>query len=203
MGLFINAGADTEAVLKKAEMEIDSYLAGELFLELKDEEWPFEYTDHDRDVVRAVVFDDEGWFYFVHADRDDEFGRSVLIETSGGGVEKGEDLEAAVKRELREELGAEVEIVRRIGLVSDQYNLIHRHNLNNYYLCRAVSFGDRSLTEQEVSDYHLSTMKLTYEDALKEYEKCRGCRLGRVIAAREVPVLRKAKEILDGMRAEG
>ena len=87
MILFINAGADTEAVLKKAEMEIDAYLADELFLELKDEEWPFEYTDHDRDVVRAVVFDDEGWFYFVHADRDDEFGRSgkapLVLEAFG------------------------------------------------------------------------------------------------------------------------
>ena len=26
----------------------------ELYLELKDEEWPFEYTDHDRQVVRAI-----------------------------------------------------------------------------------------------------------------------------------------------------
>lgn len=28
---------------------------------------------------------------------------------------------------------------------SDQYNLIHRHNLNNYFLCKVVSFGDKTL----------------------------------------------------------
>ena len=39
----------------------------ELYLELRDNEWPFTYTDHDRQIARAIVFDDEGWFYFVRA----------------------------------------------------------------------------------------------------------------------------------------
>jgi 8-oxo-dGTP pyrophosphatase MutT (NUDIX family) len=114
----------------------------ELYLELRDEEWPFDYTDHDRNIVRAIVFDDEGYFYFVRADRDDIFAKAVVIETSGGGVEGDEDLDKAIKRELIEELGAEVEVITKIGVVSDYYNLIHRHNVNNYFLCRVVSFGE-------------------------------------------------------------
>ena len=39
-----------------------------------------------------------------------------MIETAGGGVEEGEDLIAAIKRELKEELGAEVEVVCKIGV---------------------------------------------------------------------------------------
>ena len=103
----------------------------ELRLELEDGEWPFTYTDHDRQIVRAIVFDDEGWFYFVRAHRDDDFGKATLIETSGGGVEKGEDLLSAVRRELGEELGAQVEVLCKLGVVSDYYNLIHRHNVNH------------------------------------------------------------------------
>ena len=95
-------------------------------IELQDTEWPFEYTDHDRMIVRAIVIDDEGYYYFVRASRDDEFGNAVLIETSGGGVEPGEDLEAAIHRELREELGIEADILCKIGIVSYYYNLIHR-----------------------------------------------------------------------------
>ena len=72
----------------------------ELYLELKDTEWPYEYTDHDRQIARAIVYDDEGYFYFVRAVRDDDFGKATLIETSGGGVEKDEDLNDAIKREL-------------------------------------------------------------------------------------------------------
>lgn len=172
----------------------------ELRLHLQDEEWPFEYTDHDREIVRAIVFDEEGYFYFVRAERDDDFGRATLIETSGGGVEKGEDLLAAIKRELKEELGARVEILCKIGVVSDYYNLIHRHNINNYYLCKAVSFGEKNLMQDEIECFHLSTLKLTYEQTVKEYERCSSTKLGRLVANRELPILRQAKKIMEENR---
>ena len=108
----------------------------ELRLNLNDNEWPLTSIDHDRLIARAIVIDDEQNFYFVRAVRDDDFGKATLIETSGGGVENGEDLNIAIRRELKEELGAEVEVLCKIGEVSDFYNLIHRHNLNNYFLCR-------------------------------------------------------------------
>ena len=171
----------------------------EIYLELTDEEWKYEYTDHDRYVVRSIVYDEDGYFYFVRADRDDDFGRAVVIETSGGGVENGENLEVAIKRELREELGAEVEVLCKIGIVSDYYNLIHRHNINNFYLCKATSFGEKNLTQDEIDYFHLSTVRLTYEEALTEYDKNLDSRLGRIIRSRELPILLRAKEILDNI----
>lgn len=166
-------------------------------LSLCDEEWSFDGVTHDRQIVRAIVLDDDGYFYFVRVDRDDDFGRAVCIETAGGGVEDGENLEIAIHRELEEELGASVEVLCKIGVVSDYYNLIHRHNINNYYLCRAVSFGDTHMTEDEIHSFHLSTLKLTYEEAVAEYERCRQTPLGRIICNRELPILKRAKEILD------
>ena len=165
--------------------------------EYTDTEWPVTYTDHDRQIVRAIVFDEAGYFYFVRVLRNDDFGKATLIETSGGGVEPGEDLHAAIRRELREELGADVDVVAKIGVVSDYYNLIHRHNINNYYLCRVRTFGDRHLTQDEVERFHLSVLKMTYEDAVREYDRCRDSRLGRLIAQRELPILRRAKEMID------
>lgn len=171
----------------------------EIKLELCDEEWEYTYTDHNRNIVRAIVFDDEGRFHFVRADRDDDFGRAVVIETAGGGVEPGEDLEVAIHRELKEELGAEVEIICKIGVVSDYYNLIHRHNINNYYLCRAISFGDKSLTDDEINHFHLSTLTLSYDEAVCEYESAKCSRLGRIIGNRELPILKEAKQIIDNL----
>ena len=168
----------------------------ELNLQLKDTEWPLQYIDHDRKIVRAIVFDDQENYYFVRAKRDDDFGKATLIETSGGGVEAGEDLETALKRELKEELGAEVEIMHKIGIVSDYYNLIHRHNINNYYLCKVTSFGEKHLTKDEIEDFHLSTLRLSYRDAEKEYQKCAETKIGKLIADRELPVLRRAKVLL-------
>ena len=82
----------------------------ELKINLQDTEWKYDYIDHDRNIARAIVYDENGYFYFVRAKRDDDFGKATLIETAGGGVEEGEDLIAAIKRELKEELGIEMPI---------------------------------------------------------------------------------------------
>ena len=171
----------------------------EIELELCDNEWEFNAITHDRQIVRAIVFDNDGYFYFVRVDRDDDFGRAVYIETAGGGVEEGEDLKIAILRELQEELGVNVDVLCKIGIVSDYYNLIHRHNINNYYLCRALSFGDKHMTDDEIHQFHLSTIKLTYDEAVAEYEKGRETPLGRIVYNRELPILLRAKEILDNM----
>ena len=169
----------------------------ELSIELQDNEWPFEYTDHDRSIARAICVDGDGAYYFVRINRDDHFGKATLIETSGGGIEEGEDPYTAIVRELKEELGAETEVICKIGTVSDYYNLIHRHNINHYFLCRIKSFGETNMTQQEIEDFHMSTLKMTYEEAVSEYKKCKETPLGRLIANRELPILERAKEILD------
>lgn len=136
-------------------------------------------------------------FYFVRAERNDDFGQATIIETAGGGVEEGEELQDAIKRELKEELGVKVDVICKIGVVSDYYNLIHRHNINNYFLCKVESFGEKELTEDEINNFHLSTLKLSYEEAIREYEYRSNTRLGKLIANRELPVLHRAKEIID------
>ena len=172
----------------------------EIKIELQDTQWKKEYIDHDRNIVRAIVYDENRMLYFVRAVRDDEFGKATLIETSGGGVENGEDLITAVQRELKEELGVFVDVVCKIGIVSDYYNLIHRHNINNYFLCKIKSFGQKNLTQDEIEKFHLSTLKMSYEEAIIEYENRKNSKLGTLIANRELPVLHRAKEILDKLK---
>lgn len=168
----------------------------ELNIELHDDQWKLEYIDHDRNIARAIVYDENGHFYFVRAERDDDFGKATLIETAGGGVEQGEDPLTAIKRELKEELGANVEVICKIGVVSDYYNLIHRHNINNYFLCKIKSFGNKNMTHEEIECFHLSTLKLSYEEAVAEYEYRANTGLGKLVANRELPVLHRAKEII-------
>ena len=169
----------------------------QLYLELQDTQWPLDYTDHHRRIARAIVLDDEGYFHFVRLSREDEFGAATFLETSGGGVEEGEDLHTAIARELQEELGVTVEILCKLGVVSDYYNLIHRHNINHYFLCKITSFTEKHLTQDEAEKYHLSAAKLTYEEAVQEYEFCAQHKLGKLIAARELPILHHAKAVLE------
>ncbi len=168
----------------------------ELYLELNDTQWPYEYTDHDRTIARAIVYDEDKQFYFVRAERDDIFGKATIIETSGGGVETGEDLDTAIKRELKEELGIDAEIICKLGVVSDYYNLIHRHNINHYFLCKVCSFGEKNLTREEQDTFHLSTLKLSYADAVREYRLRSATKLGNLVAGRELPILYHAGSLL-------
>ncbi len=171
-----------------------------MYIKLQDRQYPYTYIDHDRNIVRAIVYDNDGLFYFVRANRDDIFGKATMIETSGGGVEENEDLISALKRELKEELGIQVEIISKIGVVSDYYNILHRHNISNYFLCKVIAFGDNNLTDDEKNVFHISTLKLTYEEAIEEYKRCSNAKIGRLVANRELPIIYKAKEMIDSYK---
>ncbi len=47
--------------------------------------------------------------------------KGVSYHLSGGGVDEGETLEQAIRRELMEELNVEVDVVREIGVYNDLY----------------------------------------------------------------------------------
>lgn len=171
--------------------------SSEISLHLQDQEWPFDGITHTRQIARGILVDEEKNFYFVRVDRDDDFGCGAFIETAGGGVEEGENLPSALLRELREELGAEAEILCKIGVVEDAYNLIHRHNVSHYFLCKATAFHSPNPTDEECKRFHLSSLKLTYAQAVGEYTARTDTPLGRLLANRELPILQRAKALLD------
>ena len=171
----------------------------EICLQLEDTQWERTFIYHDRHIARAMVVDDSGCFYFVGGHRNDAFGDVDWVETAGGGVEKDEPIEAAILREIREELGAEAEVMCKIGTVSDYYNLIRRHNINHYFLCRVRGFGERHLTEYEKSAFVLKVLSMTYHEAVDAYEACRTSPFGTLVGNRELPILHRAQEILCAM----
>lgn len=168
-------------------------------LKLKDHCWKINKNEtiHQRLIARAIVFDDDGFFYFVKVHRDDDFGKCTVIETSGGGVEEKETIENAIKRELKEELGFETEIIKYLGVVDDYYNLINRNNLNNYFLCKVVKKGKKSLREDEINQFNLQTLKLTKDEAFKRYKANKKSKLGTLIYNREIKVFKLAVKYLE------
>ena len=84
-----------------------------------------------------------------------------------------------------------------IGIVDDYYNIIHRHNINHYFLCKINSFGNKHLTDDEINKWHLSTIKLSLDDAIKTYKDNATNKIARLVYNREVPILLKAKEIIE------
>ena len=52
------------------------------------------------------------------------------------------------------------------------------------------------MTQDEIEPFHLSTLVLTYDEAVAEYEARSVTPLGSLLANRELPILRHAGSIL-------
>lgn len=176
--------------------ELKYKLKDALDLDMEDTSWPMGSLIDERKVARAIVINGTK-LMFVHVDRNDDFGNVRYIETSGGGVEEGEDTIVALKRELKEELGVRVEVLAYLGQIRDYYNLIGRKNNNDYYLAKVIGREANNLTEDEKNKWHLTPCEMSFESAVKKYSEMKLTRLGKLVSQRELPVLIRAKELID------
>ena len=167
-----------------------------LNFELHDNEFPSNGYTHNRLIARAFVLNDENKIAILHIKGDDMFGHRDYYETSGGGVDEGETREEAVLRELDEEIGYKCSIVRYLGCVKDEYNLINRRNENHYYICKTiskthihhVSEGD-SLIER--------ICWVTPNELLELYSNMQETPISRLVYNREYPFAKLVYNILN------
>jgi 8-oxo-dGTP diphosphatase len=97
-----------------------------------------EPTDYaERQTVRAVVVDDKGNTIM--------YGAFLL----GGGIDEGESDEEAVHREVMEEAGIKVEILKPIGEARGYRDIKKIAFIVRGYLCRYIETAGAPTTEQE------------------------------------------------------
>ena len=170
-----------------------------LIADLQDEEYPYQGVKETRDIVRAIVLDEEGHFALHHLKGDDIFGHRDYYETPGGGMEKGENFFDALKRECYEELGYQVEIIAEIGEVDDYYNLIQRRNRNHYYLCRRIAPFSGTHFASRGDGYIQETIWVSFEEGAALVEAMKKEPLARLVRARELPIIKEAERILKSL----
>ena len=167
-----------------------------LLLKLQDNEYPFTYIDHTRIVARAILINDKNEVALNKLHGEDAFGSRNYYETPGGGVNKDESVIEAVHREILEETGYKASIIEEIGIVDDYYNLIHRHNINHYFLMKAESYVGQHQEEYEKSMIE-KLVWLPIDEAIKTMQNMDVSPVSRLVINRELPILMKAKEIIE------
>ena len=168
----------------------------ELLYSLIDDQYPDNGYNHTRPIVRAIIYNSQREIALIHILCDDIFGHRDYLETPGGGVENNEDLITALKRELREEVGAEITDIEEIGEVIDFYNLLNRKNDQFYFLCKLEKLHERHITNYE-KKLLFEVKWIPIDTAIKMVEETKRTKIATLVINRELPILKIAKEMLD------
>lgn len=148
----------------------------------------------ERGASRAIVFDGAGNIALLHATTKN------FHKLPGGGIEQGEDIETALRREVLEEIGCEIENIRELGSIEEYRNRYALHQVSYCFVADlAGEKGTPHLMEDEIAD-GFQTVWLDIDAAIKtleaeapveDYE-------GRFIQLRDLTLLKAAREFVAG-----
>lgn len=167
----------------------------EPLFKFKDDQYPFTGITHTREVVRAVLLDENNNVCLEKIEDDDMFGHRDYYETPGGGIKEGETHGQALNRETSEEVGFASEIICFLGEVDDFYNLIQRENHNYFYLARRTTKTEQHL-EPDEQQRIAKIIWVPIDEAISLYENMQNELVGKIVKQRELPILKLAKSAL-------
>lgn len=153
-------------------------------------------VNRERTAVRAVAFNEEGQIALI------EFTKLGSRKLPGGGVDAGEDLEAALKREVREEIGYEVaHIIKELGIVDERRYFSQLHQVSYCYLIRVGTYVGTEPTEKEKRYGIVTRWYNGIDEAIKHIRQSTGIdedgdKIGRIMMnLRDVAILQAAKAV--------
>lgn len=98
---------------------------------------------HPRCTARAIVRNTEGLYAVMYAKK------FQLYSLPGGGIEEGEDVLTALRREVYEETGCVCEDIKELGIVTENRGTLDYTQINYYYVVTGRRAGEMHLTAAE------------------------------------------------------
>lgn len=144
-----------------------------------------------RRAARAVILNTDGTIAMQFTE-----GRGSH-KLPGGGAEEDESIQDALRREIKEEVGCEIEVVEPIGITIEYRKKYELLQISYVYLAKVKgAIGAPQFDEGEVEDGMVSfwtdidtAISLTKNDVPKDYE-------GKFIQKRDLTILEEAKILL-------
>ena len=100
-----------------------------------------------RQAARAVVFDRDGRVALLNVSKKN------YHKLPGGGIEAGESVLDALKRECREEIGCEIEVMGEIGEIVEYLKMFNINQTSFCYMAKLVGEkGEPAFMPDEIED---------------------------------------------------
>jgi 8-oxo-dGTP diphosphatase len=145
-----------------------------------------------REASRAILFDKDNNIALLHATKYN------FHKLPGGGIEKGEDKEIALARELEEEVGCHVQIDRCFGSVVEEKTHNSQKQISHCYFAHVTGSCDSSMTEEEIHSLGLEVEWMTLDEAIKVCKKDTPDDYNaKFMGTRDLKILEEAKRILN------
>lgn len=113
-----------------------------------DQDFPEAESYLEREAARAIVFNAEGQVAIINVANQD------CYKLPGGGINKGEQREEALKRECLEEIGCDIEITGEVGetyeIRSGEFKL--KQKSYSYFAQVVGEVGKNKLDDYEIED---------------------------------------------------
>ena len=144
-----------------------------------------------RRAARAVILNDKNEVSLQHV------AKYNYYKLPGGGIERGETITEALKREVLEEVGVEIEMGAEIGMVVEYRNEFDTLQFSYVYLARVMGgSGIPSYEESEIEEGYVP-MWVSIDEAIALVNDNRTDNYaGKFIVTRDLAILKKAKQIL-------
>lgn len=143
-----------------------------------------------RRAARAVLFNSRGLIAFLHVSKYN------YHKLPGGGVEKGENIEKALRREILEEVGYDCKIGRPIGVIVEYREEFKLLQMSYCFIAKVKgkTKGTKFTHKERSEGFELSwhslneAISIICKDIPINYE-------GKFIVRRDLIFLKKAKEL--------
>lgn len=108
--------------------------------------------------VGAAIFNDEGKLFITKRGKKAKNERGKW-EIPGGGVEFGETFKEAIVREIKEEVGVEIEVIELLGICDHIIPLEKQHWVSPTYICKIVKGKPKILEPEKCAEIGWFTLE--------------------------------------------
>ncbi len=150
----------------------------------------------ERHAVRAVILDDKGKIPLLF------LAKYNFHSLPGGGIEESETTEQALIREIKEETGCQINLIKPIGRIIEYRSVLKAKRINDAYLGTVTQKGTPMFTEGEIADVSQLVWK-NLDEAIQTIESDEpNIYKGLFIQQRDLTFLKEAQRVINSQKPE-